>query len=128
MQSKQNKLIKVNNQVLKRTDNIISITNKILGEFINPTKADFEWWNSLDDLWKKMFNYYLKNDRIYFNVSKDSPYYLNSIPGIIEKGSINIPNNNDFKQILYSTNLNLRYWNFENITHLKCKLPQIRTV
>lgn len=41
---------------LTKAQNLISITNKLLADTTIITKHHWDWWHSLDDTWKKIFN------------------------------------------------------------------------
>lgn len=108
--SDKNKLIKLNNQVLKRTENIISITNKITKEFQIPTKEDFNWWNSLDEFWKKFFNYNIgkfKSEYKWKNHSSHTTYGL--IGHIDNNGITETPTKNELFKILSLKEIEVGY-------------------
>jgi len=114
MKSKQNNLVKINNNVLKKTDNIITITNKIISEIQQPTEKDFEWWDELDDNWKKIFNFYINKPKHEIPLIKafDDPlkafddrfiggnHYKEPIKIIEENGITERPNKTELKTII----------------------------
>lgn len=108
--SDNNKLIKVNNQVLKRTDNIISITNKITMESQIPTKEDFDWWYRLDEFWKKFFNYNIGKFKSEYKWKNHSSHTTYGLVGHIDANGISeTPTKNELVKILNLREIEIGY-------------------
>ena len=55
----KNSLIPVSNAIVKSASEIVEITNKLLTESNPITQSDWDWWNSLEPIWKKIFTAFL---------------------------------------------------------------------
>ncbi|TXD49197.1 hypothetical protein [Polaribacter sp. IC073] len=124
---KENGLVKINNNVLKKTDNIFSITNKVLSKKQLILYDDYEWWDSLDDIWKKIFNLYINKPNHNFQLTTgeiysrydDCTYELGSAwdknelkKFILFKGSVSKPNKLELNKILELTNININDFDY----------------
>ncbi len=100
-----NKLIKVNNQVLRRTDRIIAITNKVIEQ------SDIEWWDGLEKTWKIYFSaivkYYKEFDYEEFvRVNKERCEAANiKIPSKIQRVSRDVNTSDQARKILKTQNI-----------------------
>lgn len=130
MKSNENGLVKVDNQVLKRTENIVSITNKIIIE----SNID-DWWEILSKKWKIYFTYYIREYKSWQSIGSkkniiehrisESNYKDSDVKKIIEYEVIKEPTESDFEIIFSIEKLNIFAWDFEDITPLQ-KLKKLQ--
>ena len=104
----KNSLIPVSNAIVKSASEIVEITNKLLTESNPITQSDWDWWNSLEPIWKKIFTAFLylskeseKNKGLTKIRHEEWVFFDIGHLKLYDKyGSENKPNENELKQIL----------------------------